>query len=304
MPLHQVGRESDAQSSDPVPPTDVEAATPAATRRRPQSWTQLLPVKDLFLYIAGPAVVLATWEYVGRQGMLAAGMFPPFSDVVRAAIEWLLGVGGSGGRYSGTWVDHALSSTGRILVGFGIGSVIAVVLGVLVGWSPVIKKLVDPSVNVIRPISVTAWIPLALIIFGIGNRPAVFLTMLASFFPVYVSTVAGVEYAEGKLTRAALMLGANSRQLLTRVVLPAALPSILTGMRVAAAIAWTTVIVAEMLGAKSGLGYVLIDAYNFFQFDYVISAMFSVGFLGFITDRIVVVLSGRQLRWVGKGAQV
>src|SRR5881227_2239687 len=92
------------------------------------------------------------------------------------------------------------------------------------------------------------------------------------------------------------------QRLFHRVVLPAAVPSILTGMRVAAGIAWTTVVVAEMLGAKAGLGYVLIHAYNFFAFNYVIAAMFSIGFLGFATDRILLWIINRQLRWVGKGA--
>ncbi|MGH3666058.1 MAG: ABC transporter permease [Egibacteraceae bacterium] len=246
--------------------------------------------------------MLSAWEAVGRAQLLGNGLFPPFSTSVLALSEWIFAVGGTDGTYSGTWLTHALASTTRILIGFAIGSVIGAAVGVLVGWSPVCRKLIDPSVNAIRPISVTAWIPLALIIFGIGNQPAVFLTVLATFFPVYVNTVAGVQYAEGKLIRAARMLGAHGAQLLIRVALPAALPSILTGMRIGAAIAWTTVIVAEMLGAKSGLGYVLIDSYNFFQFQYVIAAMFSVGALGFATDRLVVWFSNRQLRWVGDGA--
>ncbi len=282
------------------------AATTARTHRPGASvaarWRPRLPLRDLGLYLGGPLAVLTLWEYVGREELLAGGLFPPFSAVVAALGEWMFGAGGGDGIYSGAWLSHAIASTERIAVGFLLGATIATVVGILVGWSPVVSKLIDPSVNLVRPISVTAWIPLALIIFGIGNRPAIFLTALATFFPVYVNTVAGVRFAEGKLTRAAKMLGANGWQLLTRVVLPAALPSIMTGMRVAAAIAWTTVIVAEMLGAKSGLGYVLIDAYNFFQFPYVIAAMFSVGMLGFLTDRILIWIINRQLRWVGKGA--
>lgn len=274
------------------------AASPARTRARGAGRR----AGDVGLLIVGPLLVIIVWEYVGREGLLAGGMFPPFTQVMRAWSEWIFGVGGTHSLYSNTWVPQALASTTRVLIGFAIGSAIAVVVGILVGWSSVFNKLIDPSVNLIRPISVTAWIPLALIIFGIGDRPAIFLTVLATFFPVYINTYAGVRHAEEKLTRAAKMLGANNYQLLTRVVLPAALPSILTGMRVAAGIAWTTVVVAEMLGAKSGLGYVLIDAYNFFEFNYVIAAMFSIGFLGFFTDRILLWIINRQLRWVGKGA--
>ena len=280
----------------------VHQKTMLARAERPASRRLPLPVRDFALYVSGPLAVIAVWEWVGRRHLLAHGLFPPFSAVMVAWFNWVFGVGGRHTIYSGTWLGHALASTERIVLGFLVGTLIAAVVGVLVGWSDPVSKIVDPSINVIRPISVTAWIPLALIIFGIGNRPAIFLTSLATFFPVYVNTVAGVRFAEGKLTRAAKMLGASDAQLLLRVILPAALPSILTGVRVAAAIAWTTVIVAEILGAKSGLGYVLIDAYNLFQFPYVIAAMFSVGLLGFITDRLLLVFIDRQLRWVGKGA--
>jgi ABC-type nitrate/sulfonate/bicarbonate transport system permease component len=259
-------------------------------------------LKHLVLYIVGPLSVIVLWEYVGRQGLLAGGLFPPFTQVLMAWSEWIFGIGGVHSIYSGTWLLQAMASTERVLLGFVIGSAIAIVVGILVGWSAVFDKLIDPSVNLIRPISVTAWIPLALIIFGIGDRPAIFLTVLATFFPVYINTVAGVRQAEEKLTRAARMLGVNDFQLLTRVVLPAALPNIFTGMRVAVGIAWTTVVVAEMLGAKSGLGYVLIDAYNFFEFPYVIAAMFSIGLLGFLTDRILLFIINWQLYWVEKGA--
>lgn len=265
-------------------------------------WLSGVSAKDLALYLAGPCSVVLLWEFVGRTGLLANGLFPPFSLVVASGAEWVFGFGNQESIYSGTWFEHALASTLRILVGFSLGSLLGATVGVLVGWSSVVRKLIDPSVNIIRPISVTAWVPLALIIFGIGNKPAIFLTALGTFFPVYINTYSGVRYAEANLVRAARMLGANGLQQLIHVVLPAALPSIFTGMRVGAAIAWTTVVVAEILGAQSGLGYVLIDSYNQFRFPYVIAAMFSVGFLGFITDQLLQQFGTRRLRWVGKGA--
>jgi ABC-type nitrate/sulfonate/bicarbonate transport system permease component len=157
--------------------------------------------------------------------------------------------------------------------------------------------MVDPTITALRPISVTAWVPMALIIFGIGYQPAIFLTALGTFFPVYVATLDGVRYSEGKLVAAARMLGANRRQTLVRVTLPATLPSIAVGMRVAAGIAWTCVVVAEMLGAKSGLGYTLILAYNQFQFDYIVAAMASIGAAGYLTDKCIALLIRRRLRW-------
>jgi ABC-type nitrate/sulfonate/bicarbonate transport system permease component len=255
-------------------------------------------VRNVALYLLVPAVVLGVWELVGREHWLASGLFPPASAVISALANWVAGIG-EHSIYSSTWIVNAGASASRILVGFAIGASLGVTLGVFVGWSDNVKRLFDPTVNAVRPISITAWVPLALMIFGIGNRPAYFLTALASFFPVYVNTVSGVRYADARLARAARMLGATELQILRRVLLPAALPSIMTGVRVGTAIAWTTVIVVEILGAKSGLGYVLIDTYQQFQFPYVIAAMISVGALGFATDLLVVALSRRHLRWAG-----
>lgn len=279
-------------------PSDTGPATSSKRRAHPRPGTRVRQVRSAALYIAGPAIFLALWEYVGRAKLLGHGLFPPFSSVAQALAEWITGHGGPPTIYSGTWIDHVLVSTGRIMVGFVIGTVLAIVLGVAVGRFTVAAKLFDPTVNALRPISVTAWIPLALIIFGIGNSPAYFLTALATFFPIYVNTVDGVRFADGKFTRAARMLGASELQVLRRVVLPAALPNIVTGLRVGMAIAWTTVIVTEALGAKSGIGYVLMDTYNQFLFSYVIAAMVTVGLLGFTCDRLIDLLSRRSLRWV------
>jgi ABC-type nitrate/sulfonate/bicarbonate transport system permease component len=145
-------------------------------------------------------------------------------------------------------------------------------------------------------------VPLALVLFGIGDQPAIFLTALATFLPVYVNALSGTRYVEERMIRAARMLGATRGEVIRRVVLPAALPSIAVGLRVAAAIAWTTMVIAVILGARSGLGYVLIDSYNRFRFDYVIAAMVSLGACGFLTDRAVQLAFARPLRWVSEGA--
>jgi len=260
-----------------------------AARSTLRRWALSLPL---------PLAVILVWEYAGRHRLLAGGLVPPFSRVMVTLANWVFGLGQGIPIYSGTWLTHVTASTGRIVVGFVIGSALAICLGVLVGWSPLFSRLVDPSVNLIRPISVAAWITMAVTLFGLGNLPAIFLITYATFFPVYVNTVDGVRYAEGKLTHAALMLGANKGQLLWHVILPGALPNILTGMRVAIAVSWTTVIISEVLAVKSGLGYVLIDANDLMRIDLVIAAMLSVGVLGFLTDRLLAVLQNRLLHWM------
>ncbi len=245
-----------------------------------------------------PLAVILAWEYAGQNRLLAGGMIPPFSVVMMSLANWVFGYAAGVPIYSGTWIFHVWSSVGRILAGFAIGSTLAVTLGVLVGWSPIVRQMFDPTVNLVRPVSVAAWVTISITLFGLGSLPGIFLITYATFFPVYVNTVHGVKYAEDKLTHAALMLGANKRQLLWHVIIPGALPSILTGMRVAIAVSWTTVIISEVLAVKSGLGYVLIDANDLMRLDLVIASMISVGVLGYTTDRLLSILQARLLHWL------
>ncbi|MQA03606.1 MAG: ABC transporter permease subunit [Streptosporangiales bacterium] len=274
-------------------PADAEATAPEdprPTKGRP-IWLRLL------LPVVIPVVVIAVWQYVGSRHLLAGGLFPSATACLDALWAWIFG-GNQGDAVAGKWLSALGASTTRVALGFVIGTFLGVLLGLISGISWIGRRMVDPSVNAIRPISVTAWVPLALIIFGIGYRPAIFLTALATFFPVYVNTLSGARYAEGRLVQAARMLGARPSQITFRVVLPAALPNIVVGMRVAAAIAWTTVVVAEMLGAKSGLGYTLMYSYSQFKFDYVVAAMISIGAAGFATDKLLEYLAERRMSWV------
>jgi ABC-type nitrate/sulfonate/bicarbonate transport system permease component len=280
------------------PPLAADTDTATTSRGRPASsgpGNIRRRVLDLTTFVLGPLLFLAIWEWAGRSGVVGDGLFPPFSKTVSALLDWMFGTGDS--LYSGQWASASGASILRILVGFTVGALVAIVLGVLTGRLVVLRNLIDPTINFIRPISIVAWVPLALVVFGIGNKPAIFLTALATFFPVYVATVSGVRYASRGLVLAARMLGAKERQLMRRVVLPAALPSIMTGVRVGLGIAWTTVIVAEMLGAKSGLGYTLYDSYQQFQTQFVTAAMISIGILGLLSDRLLMLLSAPVLRW-------
>jgi NitT/TauT family transport system permease protein len=135
------------------------------------------------------------------------------------------------------------------------------------------------------------------IFFGIHDGSAFFLIALGSFFPIVVNTAAGVQRTPLMLVRAARMLGIRPHMLLPRVILPAALPSIFTGLRIGIGLAWVLVVVAEMLAVKSGLGFVMWDAYYFVRMDIIIAAMLSVGFLGFVCDRLLLLSSGYLLRW-------
>lgn len=271
-------------------PTKGKGGKRRSRRQRMPLWQKLL------FPLLIPVVVITAWQYVGTNGLIAGGLFPSASDSLASLFEWMFGQRGSN-YFAGTWIDAVLTSSARVAIGFTLGTSLAIVLGLLGGVSAAVRRIVDPSVNAIRPISVTAWVPIALIVFGIGYQPAIFLTALGTFFPVYVNTLSGARYSEGKLVQAAQMMGATRRQTLMRVTLPATLPSIAVGMRVGAAIAWTCVVVAEMLGAKSGLGYTLILSYQQFEFGYIVAAMASIGLCGYITDKLLEHFVERKLRW-------
>jgi NitT/TauT family transport system permease protein len=150
---------------------------------------------------------------------------------------------------------------------------------------------------VLRNVPVTAWVPLALVFFGIGDAPAVFLIGLGAFFPAVVNTTHGVRQLDATLIKAARMMGADERELVIRVIVPGALPSIMTGMRLSMGIAWVLVVVSEILAVRSGLGYLLNDAYLFYRNDVVVAAMLSIGILGFVSDRLIVLVRDHLLEW-------
>lgn len=266
-------------------------------RRRPFKIDSLRTMRGLVV----PLVAASVWEFVARNKLLSSSLFPSLSGVVYVWWDWIFGTNQSALVYSGTWLLHVQASTQRVMLGFVLGSLAGLVLGVITGWSSLWRSFLDPMVQWLRPIPVTAWVPLSIIWFGIGAAPAVGLVFIGAFFPAYVNTTDGVMHVEDKLIRAARMLGAGRRQLLFRVVLPAALPTITTGMRIGLGFSWMCVVVSEMLAVKSGIGYVLWDSYYFANLDMVVAAMATVGLLGYLSDRIFRMLLRPSLRWADQG---
>lgn len=211
---------------------------------------------------------------------------------------WIFGSPGLGlNPYLGTWLSNVQYSSVRVAQGFFLAAVVGVPLGLLIGWSRHIQQLFDPLIQSLRPIPITAWLPFSIAMFGIRDMGAIFLIFLGGFYAIVVNTTQGARDVERNLVRAALMMGASRRQLLYRVVLPAAMPSIFTGLRIGLGISWTAVIVAEMVAVKSGLGYVLWDAYYVGRMDIVLADMASIGIMGFLTDRLIVFIERKVLVW-------
>jgi ABC-type nitrate/sulfonate/bicarbonate transport system permease component len=176
-------------------------------------------------------------------------------------------------------------------------AVLGIVIGIPAGYFRTFGRIIDPLIQLLRPIPVTAWVPLSLVFFGFGFKGAIFLIALGVFFPIVVNTIEGVRGANRMLLRVGRMLGATQLQMLAMFILPASLPAIFVGLRVGIGLAWVLVIVAELLSVKSGIGYTLIDAYSVNRYDVIISAMILLGVMGFLSDRIVVAVGNVLLRW-------
>jgi NitT/TauT family transport system permease protein len=248
-------------------------------------------------YVALPAALLAVWQVSSQIGFIRRSVLPAPTDVTLVWYDLITGATDAAARYSGTWLDHAAASIWRVFAGFAWGIALGILAGLLIGLSRIMERVLDPTIQVLRNIPVTAWVPLSLVFFGIGNAPAVFLIGLGAFFPAAVNTTHGVRQINVTLIKAARMMGANERELLIRVILPGALPSIMTGVRLSMGIAWVLVVVAEILAVRSGLGYLLNDAYQFYRNDVMIAAMLSIGMLGFLSDRLVVFVRDHLLEW-------
>jgi NitT/TauT family transport system permease protein len=257
----------------------------ASARRFP--WPVLLPLAFLTL-----------WTLAVERHWVVEGIIPSPLQVARSWHRWIFG--GTTmmlSPYSGTWGAAVLYSSRRVLQGFLLAAAVGIPLGLFVGWNRLVARLVDPSIQLLRPVPITAWLPFAIAVFGIYDASALFLIGLGAFYPIVVNTTHGVRDTNLLLLRAARMLGASEATILTKVVFRSALPSIFTGLRLGIGIAWTAVIVAEMIAVKSGLGYVLWDAYYVGRMDICVATMLSVGLLGFVSDRALQLLARLVLRW-------
>lgn len=247
--------------------------------------------------IALPVAILLVWEAITASGEVSGASLPSPLAVANAWWEWIFGPRQPLAWYSGTWGPYVLMSLERVSAGFAIASTAGITLGVLIGWYSVLEDLCDGLINFLRAVPMTAWVPFAVFIFGIHESAAIFLIAFGSFFPIVVNASAGARQTPRILIRAARMLGTPPQKLLIRVVLPAALPAIFTGLRVGLGLAWVLVIVAEMLAVQGGLGYALWSAYQFSRLDLIIAATVSVGGLGLISDRLISLLARKTLRW-------
>jgi NitT/TauT family transport system permease protein len=232
-------------------------------------------LEKVFWPVLAAAVLFALWHYL----VIWSGtkVFPAPLQVERGLVELV--------HKNVLWQDIG-NSLRRVAIGFGAAVLLGIPLGLTFGWYPAINQVVNPVMQILRPISPIAWIPVAIIFFGVGDKAAVFLIFLGAFFPIVVACVNGVSNVPGVYRRAGRNFGLVPGQLLARVVFPAALPQIIVGLRLALGIAWLVVVAAEMVAVDSGLGYLVIDSRNSGKrYDLVVAAMLLIGVIGLILDQ-------------------
>ena len=239
-----------------------------STRTAPARWERFVwPLVTGFF-------CLSLWHFVVRWS--GTTIFPAPLDVQRGLGELL---------ERGVLWTYIGDSLRRVAVGFSVAVILGIPLGLTLGWYPAAAQVVNPTMQMLRPISPIAWIPLAIVWFGIGDAAAMYLIFLGAFFPITVTAMNGVRNVPSVFRRSGRNFGLTPAQLLTRIVFPAALPQIIVGLRIALGIAWLVVVAAEMIAVDSGLGYLVIDARNSGKrYDLVVAAMLLIGLIGLTLD--------------------
>ncbi len=238
------------------------------TLSQPAKWERF------FWPIVGTGLLLALWYCSVRWS--GTKIFPSPLEVEKGLAGLL--------RHHVLWKD-IVDSLRRVAMGYGLAVLIGIPLGLTLGWYPAANQVVNPTMQILRPISPIAWIPVAIIFFGVGDKAAMFLIFLGAFFPIVVACIDGVANVPAMYRRAGRNFGLTPPQLLGRVLFPAALPQILVGLRIALGIAWLVVVAAEMIAVDSGLGYLVIDSRNSGKrYDLVVAAILLIGVIGLILD--------------------
>ena len=234
-------------------------------------------VGRLVLPVSTVALCLLVWD-VGVR-LSGSDLFPKPVEVVGGIVEL---------AKKGLLLKYIVASLFRVTCGFALAVTLGVPFGLLLGWYARAFQAFNPMIQMLRPISPIAWIPVAILWFGVDDRAPIFLIFLASVFPITVSAIAAVQNMQPVYLRAARNFGLSRGQLFRRVIFPASLPQIITGVRIALGVAWLVVVAAEMVGMTSGLGYLIIYARNAGKrYDLVVAGMVMIGLIGLVLDLLV-----------------
>jgi taurine transport system permease protein len=258
-------------------------------------WRVAVPYQWQRAALRSLSIVLffAVW-FVGSW--LNANVIKAFNPILLPAPQVVLQTGIKLAA-SGELHQHILASMSRVVQGFVLAAAAGVLLGALVGRSRTLENLIEPMIELLRPIPPLAFLPMMVLWFGIGEMSKIAFIAYAAFFPIFTTTVEGIKYVDPVLLRAAASLGASERDLFRYVILPAAMPSIITGLRLGFALSFFVIVAAEFIAADSGLGYLINDARTFFLVSQMLLGAAVIGIIGFTVNVALRRLENRLLRW-------
>jgi NitT/TauT family transport system permease protein len=250
----------------------------------------------LYLMLFGFAVFLSFWHFAVDVWKLPR--FSQMPGLFTVLTEWLNPDPVYGlSLYTAEYYTHIFASCARVFVAFTLATILGVSLGLFIGWSTKVREYVFPVFEMLRPIPILAWVPLAIIMFSGLETPVIFLAFLASFFVTTLNTMLGVESIDESYFRAAQCLGANDRQIFTNVVIPGAMPFIFTGLQISIGVCWFSLVAAEMVSGQYGLGYLINNSYTNVRYPTIIIGMVTLGFVGYATSAMVRAIGNRLMEW-------
>ncbi len=272
---------------------DVAAAPPAAPATGRRASRGLGRPAVLVLRAVSLLLFFALWWGVSLLNAHVLKIFNPIllpapDEVMRAGIKMAA---------SGELLRHITASLSRVVWGFSIAAALGIVVGTALGRSRLLEHLVEPMLEMLRPIPPLAFLPMMVLWFGIGEASKVAFITYAAFFPIFTTTIEGIKYGDPVLIRAASSLGASERQIFWHVVLPAATPNIITGMRLAFGLSFFVIVAAEFIAADSGLGFLINDARTFFLVSNMLLGAAVIGIIGVLANVLLRRIEGRLLRW-------
>ncbi|SIS39646.1 ABC transporter permease [Salimicrobium flavidum] len=237
--------------------------------------------------LAAIAIVLVVWQLVIWIGDYPEALLPSPLNVGAGIIELV---------QTGVIFEHIQISLFRFFTGYLLAVISAVILGLILGRTGRVWAIIDPIVQVLRPVAPIAWTPFIVLWFGIGSMPAIVIIFIAAFFPVLLTTVSAVKRVDDTYLKVAKNLEIKQPQLMYKVILPAAFPTIVNGLHIAIGTGWIFLVAGEMVGAQSGLGYLIIDSRNALDLDLVLAGIVFIGILGLLLDKAVHLFEA----WVGR----
>ncbi|MHB0764744.1 ABC transporter permease [Stutzerimonas sp. NM35] len=250
--------------------------------------TVICRTRSIAMYLSIPVLLVGGWQLLSTLGVIRPMLLPSPTQV--AEIVWQL-------AYSGELAKHVLSSGLRVLQGFLLAALCGLILGIGIGLSRTMRRLAELPIQLIKPIPPIAWIPLAILWFGIGEGAKIYIIFIGAFFPILINTIDGIRQTDGRFVELAQILEVPRGRFIRQVILPGALPQIMTGLRIGLNISWMCVVAAELIAASSGVGFLIMDARQLSQTDVILAGMITMGFLGKLTDDLLSALERRLITW-------